>query len=154
MQSHYLLISIFFKVFIAKVAGHHPLPCGVSLLGHHKNNRHTESSYKNYEYPWHATIFEDQLFLCNGALITIRHTLTLASCLSISNKGQKKSKLFFQVDVSSKEWMNKFYFTTKKPQVNLFCAFFGGNWRHQEDISNHLTFSKNPPIYNKLRWVA
>ena len=92
MQSHILLISIFFKVFIAKIAGHHPLSCGVSLSGHHENIRHTESSEKNYEYPWHTTIFEDQLFLCNGALITIRHTLTLASCLSISNKGHKKSK--------------------------------------------------------------
>ena len=35
-------------------------------------------------------------------------------------KGQTKSKLFFQDDVSSKKRTKKFYFTTVKPQVDLF----------------------------------
>ena len=39
-------------------------------------------------------------------------------------KGQKKSKLFFQDEVSSKKTTNKFYFTTVKPQVDLFSFIF------------------------------
>ena len=39
-------------------------------------------------------------------------------------KGQKKSKWFFQADVSSKKRMNKFYFTTMKLQVDLFSFVF------------------------------
>ena len=35
-------------------------------------------------------------------------------------KGQNKSKWFFQVDVSSKKQTIEFYFTTMKPQVDLF----------------------------------
>ena len=31
--------------------------------------------------------------------------------------------------------MKKFYFTTMKPQVDFFPLLFGGNWRHQKDIS-------------------
>ena len=43
-------------------------------------------------------------------------------------KGQTKSKRFFQADVSSKKRTNEFYFTTMKPQVDLFSfGFFGGN---------------------------
>ena len=40
------------------------------------------------------------------------------------SKGQTKSKLFFQADVSSKKETNEFYFTTMKPQVNLFSFVF------------------------------
>ena len=39
-------------------------------------------------------------------------------------KGQKKSKWFFQDDVSSKKWTNKFDFTTMVPQVDLFFVHF------------------------------
>ena len=43
-------------------------------------------------------------------------------------KCQTKSKLFFQVDVSSKKRTNEFYFTNMKPQVDLFFfRFFGRN---------------------------
>ena len=35
-------------------------------------------------------------------------------------KGQKKSKWFFQIDIFSKNRTNEFYFTTMKPQVDLF----------------------------------
>ena len=38
----------------------------------------------------------------------------------MTTKGQKKLKLFFQADVSSKKRRNEFYFTTMKPQVDLF----------------------------------
>ena len=39
-------------------------------------------------------------------------------------KGQTKSKLFFQADVSSKKRTNEFYITTMKPQVDLFLFVF------------------------------
>ena len=52
-------------------------------------------------------------------------------------KVHKKSKLFFEADVSSKKRTNEFYFTTIKPLVELF---FGGNWRNQKDISKLLDF--------------
>ena len=52
----------------------------------------------------------------------------------LTTKVQTKSKWFFRAEVSSKKQTNEFYFTTMKPQVNLF--FFGRNWRHQKDISN------------------
>ena len=57
--------------------------------------------------------------------------LFLFTFISIS-EGQTRSKRFFQADVSSKKQTNAFYFTTMKPQVDLF---YGGNWGHQKDIS-------------------
>ena len=42
----------------------------------------------------------------------------------VMERGQTKSKWFFQVKVSSKKWMNKFYFTTMTPQVDLFLFIF------------------------------
>ena len=47
-------------------------------------------------------------------------------------KGQTKSKLFFQVEVSSKKRSNEFYFNIIIPGVDLF---FRRNRRHQKDIS-------------------
>ena len=44
-------------------------------------------------------------------------------------KGKKNSKWFFQADVSSIKWMNKFYFTAMKPPVDLFSFVF---WRKLE----------------------
>ena len=41
-----------------------------------------------------------------------------------ADKGHKRSKLFFQVDISSKKRSNEFYFTTIKPQVDLFFVRF------------------------------
>ena len=41
-------------------------------------------------------------------------------------KGQKKLKWLFQANISSKKRTNKFYFTTKKPKVDLFSFVF---WR-------------------------
>ena len=55
--------------------------------------------------------------------------------MNILAKGQTKSKWFFQANVSSKKQTNEFYFSTMKPQVDLFLFIFGGNWRHQKDIS-------------------
>ena len=46
--------------------------------------------------------------------------------IQIHGKGQKKSKWFFQANVSSKKQINKFYFATMKPQVDLFSFVF---WR-------------------------
>ena len=41
-------------------------------------------------------------------------------------KGQTNSKWFFQGNVSSKKWTNKFNFTTVIPEVDLFSFLF---WR-------------------------
>ena len=44
--------------------------------------------------------------------------------LCIAFKGQKKSKIFFQADFPPKKLMIKFYFTTMKPQIDLFSFVF------------------------------
>ena len=47
-------------------------------------------------------------------------------------KGQTKSKCFFQADVflqKTKKRIKFYYYET------CFCSIFGGNWRHQKDIS-------------------
>ena len=41
-----------------------------------------------------------------------------------SSKGQKKSKWFFQVVLSSKKGTNEFYFTIMTPQIDLFLFVF------------------------------
>ena len=56
-------------------------------------------------------------------------------------KGQTKSKQFFQADVSSKKRTNKFYFTTMKPQVDLFLFIF---WRKLKTPKRH--FEINWPL--------
>ena len=65
--------------------------------------------------------------------------------------GQTKSKRFFQADVSSKKQTNEFYFTTIKPQVDLFLFVF---WRKlktpKKTFRNYLTFrlrSCGQPLY-------
>ena len=50
------------------------------------------------------------------------------------SKGQKKSKWYFQVEVSSKKRTNVFYFTTMKPQVDLFLFVF---WRKLKTPKRH-----------------
>ena len=40
------------------------------------------------------------------------------------DKGQTKSKLFFQAKASSKKQTKEFYFTAMKPQVDLFSFVF------------------------------
>ena len=54
-------------------------------------------------------------------------------------KGQTKSKQFFQAVVSSKKWTNEFYFTTMKPQVDMFSFVF---WRKL----------KTPKIRFEINW--
>ena len=49
-------------------------------------------------------------------------------------KGQTKSKRFFQANVSSKKQTNGFYFTTMKPQVDLFSFVF---WRKLKAPKRH-----------------
>ena len=51
-----------------------------------------------------------------------------------SSKGQTKWKQFFQVDISSKKQTNEFYFTTMKPQVDLFSFVF---WRKLKTPKKH-----------------
>ena len=60
-------------------------------------------------------------------------------------KGQTKSKLFFQADVSSKKWTNEFNFTTSLWHLRSTCfrSFFGRNWRQQKDISKSTELYKN-----------
>ena len=56
-------------------------------------------------------------------------------------KGQTKSKRFFQANVSSKKRTKEFYFTTMKPQVNLFSFIF---WRKLKTPKRH--FKINWPL--------
>ena len=49
-------------------------------------------------------------------------------------KGQKMWKQFFQADISSKTQTNEFYFTTMKPQVDLFLLVF---WRKLKTPKRH-----------------
>ena len=49
-------------------------------------------------------------------------------------KGQTKSKRYFQADVSSKKQTNEFYFTTMKPQFDLFSFLF---WKKLKTPKNH-----------------
>ena len=74
--------------------------------------------------------------------------LSRCSRFKSGSKGQTKSKQFFQADVSSKKRTNEFYFTTMKPQVDLFSFVFGGNWRHQKDIS------KLTDLYQHQFWCS
>ena len=50
------------------------------------------------------------------------------------SKGQTKSKLFFQADVSSKKRTNEFNFTTMIPQVDLFSFVF---WKKLKTPKRH-----------------
>ena len=50
--------------------------------------------------------------------------ITFRKLGSVATKGQKKSKLFFQIDVSSKKRTDEFYFTAMKPQGDLFLFRF------------------------------
>ena len=59
---------------------------------------------------------------------------------SLNSKGQKKSKLFFQFDVSSKKWTNSTLLLWNL-RSTCFHLFFGGNWRHQKTFRNYLTIS-------------
>ena len=54
--------------------------------------------------------------------------------ICVRAKGQTTSKLFFQTDVSSKKWMKEFFFTTMKPQVDLFSFVF---WRKLKTPKRH-----------------
>ena len=54
--------------------------------------------------------------------------------LGLLAKDQKKSKWFFQVDVSSKKQTNEFYFTTLKPQAYLLSFVF---WRKLKTPKRH-----------------
>ena len=53
---------------------------------------------------------------------------------SYSLKGQKKSNWFLQGDISSKNRTNGFYFTTMKPQFDLFSFVF---WRKLKTPKRH-----------------
>ena len=56
-------------------------------------------------------------------------------------KDQTKSKRFFQADISSKIQTNELYFTTLKPQVDLFSFVF---WRKLKTPKRH--FEINWPL--------
>ena len=60
-----------------------------------------------------------------------------------------KSKWFFQANVSSKEGTNEFYFTTMKPQADLFLFCF---WRKLKTPKRH--FEINWPLMGeKKSWM-
>ena len=61
--------------------------------------------------------------------------------MKLFTKGQKKSKWFFEEEISSKKRTNEFYSTTMKPQVNLFLFVF---WRKLKTPKRH--FEINWPL--------
>ena len=69
--------------------------------------------------------------------------ITFRKLGSVATKGQKKSKLFFQIDVSSKKRTDEFYFTTMKPQVDLFSLILEEIEGTKKTFWNYLTFSRN-----------
>ena len=62
---------------------------------------------------------------------------------------QTKSKKKFQADISSKKRMNEFYFTTMKPQIDLFSFVF---WRKLKTPKRH--FEIKWPFIMIISWVA
>ena len=58
----------------------------------------------------------------------------ISSSPSTIFKGQTNSKRFFQADVFSKKRTNEFYFTTMKPQVDLFSFVF---WKKLKTPKRH-----------------
>ena len=65
-----------------------------------------------------------------------------------SSKGQTKSKWFFQADISSKKQTNEFYFTTMKPQVDLFLFVF---WKKLKTPKRHCEINW-PLLFYILSW--
>ena len=65
-----------------------------------------------------------------------------------SFKGHTKSKWFFQANVASKKRTNEFYFTTMKPQVDLFFPFVF--WRKLRMPKIHFEINWPIPILGTL----
>ena len=63
----------------------------------------------------------------------------------ILNKGQNKSKWFFQAYFSSKKRTNEFYFTTMKPQADLFSFVY---WRKLKTPKRHIEINCPLPFKN------
>jgi hypothetical protein len=63
-------------------------------------------------------------------------------------KGQTNSKWFFQADVSSKKWTNKFDFTTMIPQVDLFSFVF---WKKLKTPKRH--FEIDWPLVTMVKLI-
>ena len=63
-----------------------------------------------------------------------KHLIHIKKSLTTNYKRSEKVKLIFQADVSSKKRKNKFYFTTVKPQVDLFLFMF---WRKLKNPKRH-----------------
>ena len=75
-------------------------------------------------------------------------THTAVTCNTwCTSKGQTKLKRFFQADISSKKRTNEFYFTTMKPQVDLFSFVF---WRKLKTPKRH--FEIIWPLIKKSFW--
>ena len=78
---------------------------------------------------------ENLHFLKLGGVNIIRsHKGTILSLVKPCAKGQTKSKWFFQANVFSKKRRNEFYFTTIKPQLDLFSFVF---WRKLKTPKRH-----------------
>ena len=83
------------------------------------------------------TTFKDVQMMSKDFLISLMVSdfqRSVWECSAHICKGQKKSKWFFQVDVSSLKRTNEFYFTTMKPQVDLFSFVF---WRKLKSPKRH-----------------
>ena len=66
-----------------------------------------------------------------------------------SPKGQKKSKWFFQAEVSSKKPTIEFYFTAMKPHVDMFSFIF---WRKLKTPKRHFEINWPLVVENRVNW--
>ena len=91
----------------------------------------------NYDFQHNGMRFQIfSLFTFHFIIVTIIFRLFADAFLFISwLKVRQSQNDFFKPTFPPKKRTNEFYFTTMKPQVDLFSFFFGGNWRHQQDIS-------------------
>ena len=72
-----------------------------------------------------------------------KYKIWVSAHCSVLTKGQTKSKWFFQV----KKSMNEFYFTTIKPQVDLFSFVF---WKKLKVSKLHFEINW-PLVYSRMR---
>ena len=101
----------------------------------------------NFDFEWNkdksATLFCPRFYQDCLYVIGNRHQIEIKvwcqfneSSIRVFAKGEKNSKWFFQVDVSSKKQTNEFYLLLLwNLRLTFIGLLFGGNWRHQKNIS-------------------
>ena len=94
----------------------------------------------NKQYSWFFCKTKNAMNCTNGDKLNLKVTLLI----NWVDKGQTKSKWFFQANISSKktnEQIPLYYHDT--PGWLVFVCFFGRNWRHQKDILKLTAFNNH-----------